>query len=214
MKSRVDEPVEARHVGQRHLDRLIMLSDGIFAIAITLSAIEIHPEIKSGQSLWQAWSMPLLVYLVSFVLISGIWYFHRRMVAHLRDIDGIGTAINLVLLGLVALMPVVVRFVIIDAGNSIDTFALYSLAIAVTYSCMAILWLHVAFIAQLAPDLEPGIAKILLLELIGVPLIMSAMVFYQLHIRSVALILALAAAALFLIRKKMSHVHKRNSSQG
>jgi hypothetical protein len=45
---------EGHHVHQRHLDRLVMLSDGIFTIAITLSAIEIRPELKPGQSLWQA----------------------------------------------------------------------------------------------------------------------------------------------------------------
>ena len=55
MNSRADQPVNDRSVGQRHLDRLVMLSDGIFAIAITLSAIEIRPELKPGQSLWQAW---------------------------------------------------------------------------------------------------------------------------------------------------------------
>lgn len=45
MNSRMDEPVEERHVGRCRLDRLIMLTDGIFAIAITLSAIEIRPEL-------------------------------------------------------------------------------------------------------------------------------------------------------------------------
>ncbi|WP_449428642.1 hypothetical protein [Rhodanobacter umsongensis] len=43
MNSRANKPVEERHVGRRHLDRPIMLSDGIFAIAITLPAIEICP---------------------------------------------------------------------------------------------------------------------------------------------------------------------------
>ena len=48
MNSRTDGPGIDRTVGQRHLDRLVMLSDGTFAIAITLSAIGIRPELKPG----------------------------------------------------------------------------------------------------------------------------------------------------------------------
>lgn len=212
MNSRVDEPVEERHVGQRHLDRLIMLSDGIFAIAITLSAIEIRPELKPGQSLWQAWSMPLTVYFLSFILIGVVWISHRRIVAHLRDIDGIGTGINLVLLSLVALMPVVIRFALTDSSQA-EAFVVYALAVTATFGCMAALWIHVAFIARLAPDLEPGLARIWLLEMIAAPLIIGAMALYQLHVRSMALILTLAAVALWLVKARMEYLRKRSSNQ-
>ena len=190
-------PVEGHHVHQRHLDRLVMLSDGIFAIAITLSAIEIRPELKPGQSLWQAWSGPLTIYFLSFLLIGVIWIGHRRIVSHLRDIDGIGTAINLLLLSLVALMPVVIRFALDDASQEWG-FVVYAVAIAVTFACMAALWFHVAFVARLAPDLEPQLARIWLLEMTAAPLIIGAMAFYQSHLKPVALVLTLAAVALWV----------------
>jgi uncharacterized membrane protein len=208
MNNRVDEPVRDRHVGQRHLDRLVMLSDGIFAIAITLSAIELRPELKPGQSVWQAWSMPLQVYFLSFILIGLIWGNHRRIVAHLRDIDGIGTAINLLLLSLVALMPVVIRFALADPTQD-QAFLVYAVAIAATFSCMAVLWIHVAFIARLAPDLEPALARIWLLEMIAAPLIIAAMALYQMHVKSVALILTLVAVALWLSKGWMERARKR-----
>src|ERR1700748_3309031 len=84
MKVRTDEPVEDRHVAQRHLDRMVMLSDGIFAIAITLSAIELKPESVPGKTLWQIWATPLFVYFISFFIIGQLWLMHRRIVAHLR----------------------------------------------------------------------------------------------------------------------------------
>lgn len=60
--------------------------------------------------------MPLTVYFLSFILTGVIWISHRCIVAHLRDIDGIGTGINLVLFSLVALTPVVIRFALSDPG--------------------------------------------------------------------------------------------------
>jgi uncharacterized membrane protein len=208
MSSRVDEPVKDRQVGQRHLDRLVMLSDGVFAIAITLSAIEIRPELNPGQSVWRAWSAPLEVYFLSFILIGVVWGSHRRIVARLRDIDSIGTAINLLLLSLVALMPVVVRFSLADPSQE-QAWLVYALALAATFGCMAILWGHVAFIARLAPDMEPRLARVWLLEMIAAPLIFAAVAFYQLHVRSAAVILTLAAVALWLGKSWMEHSRRR-----
>jgi uncharacterized membrane protein len=208
MNNRVDEPVRDRHVGQRHLDRLVMLSDGIFAIAITLSAIEIKPELKPGQTVWQAWSLPLQVYFLSFILIGSIWANHRRIVAHLRDIDSVGTAINLLLLSLVALMPVVIRFALADPAQD-QAFVVYAVAIAATFGCMAVLWIHVAFIARLAPDLDSSRARIWLLEMIAVPLIIGAAAFYEMHVKSAALVLTLIAVSLWLSKAWMERVRKR-----
>lgn len=208
MNSRIKEPVIDRTVGQRHLDRLVMLSDGIFAIAITLSAIEIRPELKPDQSLWRAWSGPLTVYFLSFLLIGVIWVGHRRIVSHLRDIDGIGTAINLLLLSLVALMPVVIRFSLTDAAQDLG-FVVYAVAIAATFACMAALWVYVAFIARLAPDLEPRLARIWLLEMIAAPLIIGATALYQMHLKPIALILTVAAVTMWLCKGWMEHLRKR-----
>jgi len=210
MNRHAEEAGSDRSMGQRHLERLVMLSDGIFAIAITLSAIEIRPELKPGQTLWQAWSGALTVYFLSFLLIGVIWVGHRRIVSHLRDIDGVGTAINLLLLSLVALMPVVIRFALDDAAQDLG-FVVYAAAIAVTFACMAALWFHVAFVARLAPDLEPRLARIWLLEMIAAPLIIGAMAFYQLHLRGVALLLTLVAVALWIVKGWMEYRRKHGN---
>jgi uncharacterized membrane protein len=166
MGSRVQEPISDHHVGQRHLDRMVMLSDGVFAIAITLSAIEIKPETAPGQSLWQAWSIPLLVYFFSFFIIGTVWMFHRRMVAHLRDIDGVGSAINLVLLCVVALMPVVNRFVFTDAVHA-SSITVFAAMMVVTFVLLAVFWGYLAFVAKLAPDLPRSTARLWLIEMMS-----------------------------------------------
>lgn len=166
MGSRVQEPISDHHVGQRHLDRLVMLSDGVFAIAITLSAIEIKPDSSPGQSLWQAWSIPLLVYFFSFLFIGTVWFYHRRMVAHLRDIDTFGSAINLVLLSVVALMPVVNRNVFTSAFHALGV-PIFAGMLVVTFLCLAAFWIHVVYVAKLAPDLPRAVAVLWLLEMVS-----------------------------------------------
>ncbi|SFS08575.1 Uncharacterized membrane protein [Dyella sp. OK004] len=207
MGGRVHEPVEDRHVGQRHLDRLIMLSDGVFAIAITLSAIEIKPESSAGLSLWQAWSKPLLLYFLSFLLIGVIWANHRRIVAHLRDIDAVGTAINMVLLSLVALMPVVIRFSFEDTSQQ-EAFAIYAVAIAATFTCMLAFWVYAAFIAKLAPDLDHATAREWLVQMILAPLVMLAAVLYEAKARNGALAITLAGVLLLIASRWFIRRHK------
>lgn len=164
MGDRVREPVEARHVGRRHLERLVMLSDGVFAIAITLSAIELKPEAQPGESLLQAWATPLFVYFLSFLAIGQIWVVHRRIVAHLRDIDAIGTGINLFLLSLVALMPVVIRFALTTHTPGHEAMLVYVWGFAITFASIAAMWGYLAFIARLAPDVSRPLAWAWLLK--------------------------------------------------
>lgn len=180
MKVRTDQPVDDRHVAQRHLDRMVMLSDGIFAIAITLSAIELKPEAVPGRTLWQIWATPLFVYFISFFIIGQLWLMHRRIVAHLRDVDGIGAAINLLLLSLVALMPVIIRFAL-SAADSNQATQVYGAGLAVTYTCMAVLWGYLAFVAKLAPDIRKGLALSWLYETLFIVFAFVAIVLYTSH---------------------------------
>jgi uncharacterized membrane protein len=73
MDSQPLHQVKEHHVHQRHFDRLVMLSDGVFAIAMTLSAVELKPTVSPGESLIQAWTLPLAVYFLSFFLVGSVW---------------------------------------------------------------------------------------------------------------------------------------------
>jgi len=154
----------SHHLGRRHLERLVMLSDGVFAIAITLSALEIKPETGEGVSLWQAWSLSLLVYFMSFVLIGAIWLVHRRIVSWLNHIDAVGTVISMVLLSLVALVPVVIRYALTHMQRH-DGFLAYSLLFVLLYLTMAVLLAYLIHMAKLAVHAPPSEARQLLAKL-------------------------------------------------
>jgi uncharacterized membrane protein len=180
--------------GQRHLERLVMLSDGVFAIAITLSALEIKPEIGGG-SLWQTWASPLLIYFVSFFLIGLIWLLHRRIVACLSHIDGPGTIINMVLLSLVALAPVVVRFALTYPKRE-DAFLAYALAFVALYLGLAVLWGYLAFVAKLAIHASRSAALQLMAKLCFVVMVFLAVTLFVLGLKVAAVICVLSALPL------------------
>ena len=111
------EPLKAR-VERHDYDRLLMLSDGVFAIAITLLALELKlPDRWDGsiERLMSATGRPLIGYLFGFGLVGAFWFIHRRLFARLEQVDRVVTLLNLLLLGLVGLTPYIARM-IAEAG--------------------------------------------------------------------------------------------------
>src|SRR5258706_12802173 len=102
-----EEALERRR--HRHwYDRLMMLADGVFAIAITFMATYIAaPDGWTGDlaKLWWSLAGQLDPYATSFLVISVFWLAHRRLMAMILTVDAPGTGATLILLGPVALRP-------------------------------------------------------------------------------------------------------------
>jgi uncharacterized membrane protein len=93
----------------RMLDRMLLFSDAVFAIVLTLLAIELHaPEIEPGQNLWQAlahmWS-ELFAFVFSFALIGLWWSVHMRNMRTLQRFDWPVALANLLVLACITLLP-------------------------------------------------------------------------------------------------------------
>jgi uncharacterized membrane protein len=89
--------------------RILALSDGVFAIALTLLILEIAvPAATSNAGLATAllglWPR-YLAYLVSFVVIARFWTTHRLVFRLITRDDGALVWLNLVLLMFVAFLP-------------------------------------------------------------------------------------------------------------
>ncbi len=93
------------------LDRLLALSDGVFAFALTLLVVQLvipdlHGSQRADLGRQLAKQFPTyLSYVLSFVIISTYWYQHHRIFRYVRRWDAWLTALNLGVLLFVAVMP-------------------------------------------------------------------------------------------------------------
>ena len=147
------EGLEARRV--RHwYDRLMMLTDGVFAIAITFLTIDItNPAGWNGgwPQLWAHLAPQLDAYAMSFLVISIYWLAHRRFMAMIITVDAPVTVLTLVLLGLVVLIPPATRMIGAYSHFPLAQLVYGALVVAIG-AMMAVLWAYAALVAKLVPD--------------------------------------------------------------
>lgn len=97
---------------QFQLERLILFSDAVFAIAITLLVIEIKvPEFEHGvtqdmllHAMKEKWP-DFIGFAISFVVIGQFWTNHHKLFGYIKDYNGGLLWLNLLLLLWIALMP-------------------------------------------------------------------------------------------------------------
>jgi uncharacterized membrane protein len=94
------------------IERIAFFSDAVFAIAITLLAIEIHPPLvknsETAEEVWQHFAeiIPELIgLLVSFWLIGSVWLRHHQLFKYLDNFDIRFMVFNLWLLFTIILFP-------------------------------------------------------------------------------------------------------------
>ncbi|MGW3916449.1 TMEM175 family protein [Streptomyces sp. NPDC005070] len=113
--------------------RLLALSDGVFAIAMTLLALDITlPAGLDPAGFERALGdvMPnLFAYAISFLVIAAFWRGHHQMFRHAREVDGTVIRFGLLSLGLVALMPFPTTL-LAEYGDRPQSVAAYSGAVA------------------------------------------------------------------------------------
>jgi len=139
-----DEPL-ATHVARHAYDRLIMLSDGIFAIATTLAALEIRipaniPDRDAALSVFWA---PLITYGVSFSVIAIFWLGSRDLFARLTRVTRPVTVLTLIVLCLVALIPIGTRAMTDKAADL--PFHIYTVIMFGSGLANAALWIYASF---------------------------------------------------------------------
>jgi uncharacterized membrane protein len=102
---------DERDGGGIALGRTLALSDGIFAIAMTLLAFQIQPpdlhgnEVHHLASALGALGNRYFVYVLSFAVIGTLWLAHHRTFRHIRRADEALMSLNIVFLMAIAALP-------------------------------------------------------------------------------------------------------------
>jgi uncharacterized membrane protein len=88
--------------------RIANLSDAVFAIAMTLLVLGLEvPEVRAddlGDELLRL-TPHLLAFVLSFALVANVWWQHHKLFSRLAYVDRRLIALNLAVLGGVALVP-------------------------------------------------------------------------------------------------------------
>lgn len=167
----------AKGVKDYGLERLIMLSDGVFAIAITLLALEIRPPEGWDKTfiglISGAWR-ELLAYSMSFFTIAVYWATHRRTFQRFHRSDAGLTAINFLFLALITLLPFASRL-IAEGGPRGEPLMIYMCTVAAIGVASALMFGWAAFFAKVVdPRMTFGLKLLIFLILLIMPTMMTA----------------------------------------
>jgi uncharacterized membrane protein len=126
--------------------RVKSFSDGVFAIAATLLAFNVHLPGTSDQpadTLLAQIEPQIVAFLVSFIVAAIYWRNHNRLFAMLGRVDARINQLNMALLAAVCLMPFATGLI---AGfhSSSGALTLYASTIAVIGVISAAQWAYAA----------------------------------------------------------------------
>ncbi|HEY2593814.1 MAG TPA: TMEM175 family protein [Chloroflexota bacterium] len=140
-------PVDVERAAASELERLIFLSDGVFAIAMTLLAIDLAlPEVTSesaadlGQRLL-ALGPRFFSFALSFLVIASYWRSHLRVFRYVVRLDGRFVWLNLVLLLGIAFLPFPTS-VLGNYGDDSVSVSLYAGTLAAIGFVVLAMWLY------------------------------------------------------------------------
>jgi uncharacterized membrane protein len=132
--------------------RLEAFSDGIFAIAITLLVLNIQlPDNASGIPISKALllSVPKLeVWIISFLIIGGMWIRHHKLVNQIVKIDTLFIKLNLFYLMFVTVIPWLVSLIIVYNNNPLS-IAIFSGGITFLGCINLFIWIYLSNIKKI-----------------------------------------------------------------
>jgi uncharacterized membrane protein len=165
--------------------RLEALSDGVYAIAITLLVLDIAVPAHSGKDLLAAviheWPS-YLAYMVSFSTIGASWLGHNVITEYLDHADAAFIRLNLLMLAFVAFLPFPTRLFADYIGKDQPervAATIYGIFLLLSSSLLWVLWRYAVRANLVRPDaadeevqlltqrLTPGLGGYVVLIVLG-----------------------------------------------
>ena len=144
------------------LDRLLALADGVFAISLTLLAIELTlPEAAADfhgeallSALLEAWPK-LLSYVTSFTMIAVFWQAHHRLFLQVRRFDGVLLWLVFLQLASIAFLPFPTAVVGAHVGDTVAEEFYYGSLLLTSLDWAALRWYATAGYRLVSLELSP-----------------------------------------------------------
>lgn len=134
------------------LERMILFSDAVFAIVITLLVIEIHvPEAEHGAVMTSQELAHSLVeqiphyigFIMSFIITGTFWQTHHRTFGYVTDYDGGLIWLNLFLLMMVCGLPFTTSLVSTYGAVNL-AYIIYSINLGLIGLMSYFIWLRIS----------------------------------------------------------------------
>jgi len=163
------------------VERIVFFSDAVFAIAITLLAIELRlPDLPAGQTdatflaALAELGPTLFAFVVSFTVIAAFWVGHYRMFRYIVEADGRLVAINFAFLFCIAILPFPTS-IIAREGNLPSATIIYACFVIATGTMSTVLWVYASRIAHLvSPVVTPSVARYVTTRALVIPIVFVA----------------------------------------
>lgn len=160
-------------------DRLVMLCDGVFAIAVTLLVLDIGipQDLRSADQVANALETliaPGIIYLMTFLIIAIYWRFHRSLMQVVQRLDNTFLSLTFLFLAFIAIFPATFKLMGVYGGYRLIA-VIYTLGLSgCGFSALA-LWLYATRNHRLvSPDLSQEEINTRTISLLINPLIYCA----------------------------------------
>lgn len=153
--------------GEVSTSRLETLTDGVFAIAMTILVLDIHvPELLSGStsgdlflSLAQLWPR-LASFIISFIVLAMFWVAHHSEFRYIKKLDHKLIWLNMFYLLFVSLLPFTAALLGRYPGNEAAVIV-YGAHLIIMILIHYFMWNHASRHTSLVADnLDPRINKL------------------------------------------------------
>jgi uncharacterized membrane protein len=205
----MSERGETRQRDGRELDRIVIFSDAVFAIAITLLVLDIRvPEIPGDLVAEELPAQLLALWpkYFGYVLIISFWNIHHTIFGGIRDYDKILILLNSIFLMFVAVVPFPTSL-LSEYGN-------YQLPVAICAATLAvgrlllttIYWYATTGRRLVNPDLDPRVVRFFLIRGLTVPdifLLTIGVSFFSVSATTYSWLLLLLVDAVILYRRRV-----------
>lgn len=186
------------------LDRLTFLSDGVFAIAITLLVLEIAlPHVSGGYqqqvqefpgAIWAMWP-EILTYALTFLIVGVYWMSHQRLFEYLARADIVLAWLNVLFLMSVAFLPIPSK-ILGDYGAIGAAERFYAISLMLPGLFLIAMWWYATRQHRLVTqDLDPVLIRHRLERLLIAPavfLLAISLSYVNPHVAGVSLVLVVA----------------------